>query len=445
MAKADFPKLDKKMLRQAEPPVAPASNAPAGPGTTGMRARAAIAVSHTFESLKHPGYRYMWAGSLLGMGGFTMQSIARTVLVDDLTGSAFITGIVAMGFAPTMLIMSLFGGVAGDRLERRLVIQISQGAAAILALVVAVLIATDSIHWVHLFFASMLQGVTFAFQMPARQAILPRLVGKENITNAVALNSAGMGIMTIVAPGIAGVLYGVWGPESVYFAVAGMSVMAVVLTSRLPRFLPDLNGVKQNVFADISEGLKYTWHNRLVLMLLVSGLTSALLAMPFRMQIPVFTRRLYDIDAVEIGWLMAAMGVGGLLSTLITANLRAGHHRGPVLLIFGIGGTGVAMLMLAISQTYSMGLAIMVVIGFAGSIRMTLGQSLSIEATDDAYRARVMSLNMMTFGLMPLGALPMGYAVDHLGVQTTLVIVGAALIAATALLMLGSSTLRRHS
>jgi len=142
---------------------------------------------------------------------------------------------------------------------------------------------------------------------------------------------------------------------------------------------------------------------------------------------------------------MAAMGVGGLLSTFITANLRAGHHRGPVLLIFGIGGTGVAMLMLAISQTYFMGLAIMVVIGFAGSIRMTLGQSLSIEATDDAYRARVMSLNMMTFGLMPLGALPMGYAVDHLGVQTTLVIVGAALIAATALLMLGSSTLRRHS
>ncbi|MCZ6618845.1 MAG: MFS transporter [Gammaproteobacteria bacterium] len=410
-----------------------------------MRRRTAVVVSHTLESLKHPGYRYMWAGSMLGMGGFTMQTIARTLLVDDLTGRAFITGLVAMGFAPTMLIMSLFGGVAGDRLERRLVIQISQGASAVLALAVAVLIATDTVHWVHLFVASMLQGVTFAFQMPARQAILPRLVGKENITNAVALNSAGMGIMTIVAPGIAGVLYGTVGPESVYFVVAGMSVLAVVFTSRLPRFLPDLNGVKKNVLADISEGVKYTWRNRLVFMLLISGLTSALLAMPFRMQIPVFTRRLYDIDASEIGWLMAAMGIGALLATVITANLREGHQRGPILIVVGIGGTGVAMLVLAISQTYLVGLAVMIAIGFAGAIRMTLGQSLTIEATADEFRARVMSLNMMTFGLMPLGALPMGFAIDRWGAETTLAIVGAALIVATALLMLGSSTLRRHS
>ena len=411
----------------------------------GLRDRAASAVSNTVESLRYPGYRYMWGASMLGMGGFTMQTIARTVFVDDLTGSAFITGLVAMGFAPSMLIMSLFGGVAGDRLERRLVIQISQAAAAVLALIIALLIAIDAIHWVHLFFASLLQGVTFAFQMPARQAILPHLVGKENITNAVALNSAGMGVMAIVAPGIAGILYGFGGPESVYFAVAGTSALSVLLTSRLPRFLPDVNMVKKNVFEDIGEGLKYTWRNRLVFMLLISGLTSALLSMPFRMQIPVFTRRLYDIDAAEIGWLMAAMGVGGLLAAVVTANLKKGHHRGPILLLIGIGGSGVAMLLLAISQTYAIGMAVMIAVGFAGAIRMTLGQSLTIEATDDAFRARVMSLNMMTFGLMPLGALPMGYAIDQLGAQTTLFIIGLVLVAATIVLALGSSTIRRVS
>jgi len=281
--------------------------------------------------------------------------------------------------------------------------------------------------------------------MPARQAILPKLVGKENITNAVALNSAGMGVMAIVAPGIAGVLYGIAGPESVYFAVAGLSVLAVLFTSRLPKFLPDLDGVKKNVFADISEGLKYTWNNRLVFVLLISGLASALLAMPFRMQIPVFTRRLYDIDAAGIGWLMAAMGVGGLIAAVITANLRKGHGRGPILLIVGIGGSGVGMLLLAISQIYVIGLAVMIIIGFTGAIRMTLGQSLTIEATDDAFRARVMSLNMMTFGLMPLGALPMGYAIDHIGAQNTLFIVGLTIIAATVMLVLGSSTIRRTS
>ena len=416
------------------------------PVPAGLRHRAATTIAHTLESLReHPKFRYLWAGSMLGMGGFQMQTIARTVLVDDITGSALITGMVSMGFAPTMLIMSLFGGVAGDRLERRLVIQISQAAAAALAFSIAVLIALDVIHWMHLFIASMLQGVTFAFQMPARQAILPSLVGKENVTNALALNSAGMGIMTIVAPGIAGVLYGVAGPEYVYLTVAGMSLAAVAFTSRLPRFKPESNGAKKNVFSDIGDGLKYTWRNRLVFTLLMAGLTSALLAMPFRMQIPVFSRRMYEIDAAEIGWLMAAMGVGGILATAITANLRAGHHRGPILVIVGVGGTGAAMLLLAVSQIYIVGLAIMVGVGFAGSIRMTLGQSLTIEATDDAFRARVMSLNMMTFGLMPLGALPMGFAIDHIGAEATLVIVGSILIAATALLMLSSSRLRRHS
>ncbi|MDP6667660.1 MAG: MFS transporter [Dehalococcoidia bacterium] len=448
MAKTYSTRDDRGLQPQTDQPAAPAPTPKPGPHTTppgSKRNRTVLAISHTLESLKHPGYRYMWIGSLVGMGGFTMLTIARTVFVDDLTGSAFITSLVAMGFAPTMLIMSLFGGVAGDRMERRLVIQLSQGAAGLLALVVALLIAFDVVHWVHLFIASMLQGVTFAFQMPARQAILPNLVGKENVTNAVALNSAGMGIMSIVAPGIAGVLYSLAGAEAVYFVVAGMSLLAVLFTARLPRFVPEPSSVKKNIIADIVEGVKYTWHNRLVFLLLVSGLTSALLAMPFRMQIPVISRRLYDIDVTEIGWLMAAMGTGGLLATAVTANLREGHHRGPILIVIGIGGTGVAMLLLAISGVYMIGLAIMVAVGFVGSIRMTLGQSIAIEATSDEFRARVMSLNMMVYGLMPLGAMPMGYAIDHIGAENTLLIVGTILLVATAALMLGSSTLRRHS
>jgi len=432
---------------RADDSVRPASTAPDQElaSEQGGSNRLVAAVNRTLESLKYRGFRYLWLGSLLGMGGFGMQSIARTLLVDDLTGSAFITSLVAMGFAPTMLIMSLFGGVAGDRMERRLVIQVSQGAAAVLALVVAILIFTGAVHWIHLLIASMLQGVTFAFQMPARQALVPHLVGKKNVTNALALNSAGMGIMTIVGPAIAGILYGALGPEAVYFAVAGMSVFAVLFTSLIPTFRPAKNGKKNNVFSDIAEGIKYTWKNRLLLMLIISGLTSALLAMPFRMQIPIFARRLYDIDALEIGWLMAAMGVGALLAAGITANLRPGNHRGAILLVVGIGGSGVGMLLLAVSQIYLVGLAIMVGVGLVGSMRMTLGQSLSIEATDDAFRARVMSLNMMSFGFMPLGALPMGYSVDKIGAEPTLVIVGVMLLIATVLLMVTSSTLRKHS
>jgi MFS family permease len=139
------------------------------------------------------------------------------------------------------------------------------------------------------------------------------------------------------------------------------------------------------------------------------------------------------------------MGVGGLLAAGIAANLRPGNRRGIILVVIGIGGSGVGMILLAFSHFYLVGLAVMVAVGLVGSIRMTLGQSLSIEATDDAFRARVMSLNMMSFGLMPLGALPMGYSVDKLGAETTLVILGVTLLIATTLLMVTSSTLRNHS
>lgn len=402
-------------------------------------------VHRTLASLGHRHFRYLWLGSMLGMGGFQMQGIARILLVDDLTGSAFITSVVAMGFAPTMLIMSLFGGVAGDRLERRRVIQVSQAASGLLALIVGILIFTDAVHWVHLLIASLIQGVTFAFQMPARQAILPKLVGKDNVTNAVSLNSAGMGLMTIVAPGIAGVLYGSSGPDVVYFTVAAMSVLAVLLTGQIPRMPPEKSSVRRNVFADIGMGLRYVRGNRVVLMLLGTGLVSAVLAMPFRMQIPIVARRLYDIEASDIGWLMAMMGVGAVVATLVTANFKRGHHRGSVMVLVGIVGSGVTMLLLALLPTYEIGFAIMLLVGIAGSIRMTLGQSLMIEATDSEYRARVMSLFMMTFGLMPLGALPMGFMIDEFGAETTLFVIGGVLTGIGLLFYTVASSLRRFS
>jgi len=131
----------------------------------------------------------LWFGMVLAMGGFQMQMIARGILVYDMTGDAFITSIVGMGFAPSLLIVSLYGGVLGDRVERRLIIQLSQVANGILAGVVAFLIITGTIAWGHLLAVSVFQGAMFAVQMPARQAVIPSLVGKNQLANAFALNA----------------------------------------------------------------------------------------------------------------------------------------------------------------------------------------------------------------------------------------------------------------
>ena len=399
-------------------------------------------MSRTFESLSIRNFRYLWFGSLLGMSGFQMQALARIILVDELTGSAFITSLVGMGWAPTLLIFSLVGGVVGDRVERRLVIQASQAAAAFLTFLMATLIALDMIHWTHMLVASMVQGAMFSFQMPARQAILPIFVGKERLTNAIALSSGAMSLTGIVAPGIAGVLYNVGGPEAVYFCVGGMSALAVLITGFLPRIPPETMTRTRNMLGEISDGIRYVGRNRVVLLVLITGIATAMISMPFRMQMPVFAVRLYDSDASEIGWLMMLTGLGGVIGTLAIANLRQGHRRGVVYLMGTIlGGVGIGLV--AAFPQYMWALPLMLIVGLASTFRMTLGQSLVLEATDSQYRARVMSLNMMIYGLTPLGALPVGRAVDAFGAQETLLVVGPALALIGVISLLMSPTLRR--
>jgi len=401
-------------------------------------------LGRTFESLAIPHFRYLWLGSLIGMGGMQMQTIARTILVDDLTNSAFITGIVAMGFAPTMLIFSLFGGVAGDKMERRGLIQASQGAAGLLALVIGVLIAAGAIHWTHMLAASMVQGVLFAFQMPARMAALPVLVGGHRLTNAIALNSGGMALMAIAGPSVAGVIYGAFGAGVVYFVVAGMYGVAVLMTGRIPKIPPEVSGRGQNMLRDVVAGVRYVGSNRPVLLLLASGGVIAVLAMPFRMLLPVFARRLYDSDPSEIGWLLALGGAGGILGTLAVAGLREGQRRGLILLVGSIL-SGVALLVIGGFPTYAVGLAAMIGVGLAETTRMTVGQSLALENTGSQYRGRVMSLNMMTFGLMPLGALPLGRAVDVYGAQPSLLVVAGLVMVAGVVFLIVARTLRQLS
>ncbi len=407
--------------------------------------------SRTFESLGNRHYRMLWFGTLFGMGGMQMQMIARTILADELTQSAFITSIVGLGFAPSMLLLSLFGGVAGDKMEKRTLIQFSQISSAVLAGVIGVLILTDMIIWQYLLVASVLQGATFAFQMPARQAIIPKLVGQDKVTNAIALSAGGMSLMAIVAPAFAGYVYGL-GPEYVYFIIAGLFVLATVVTGLIPRVPPEPSEHGKKVLSEVSAGFRYVRGNRIVLLLISSSLIIAVLAMPFRLQFPVFARRLYgdldvesgifELDPNMIGLLLAFAGVGGIIGTLVVANLRGGHHRGLIVLA-GSVITGLAILVLASVPMLWAGMAIMVVVGIAESIRMTLGQSLSLESTAPQYRARVASIYMMTFGLMPLGALPLGYAVDRYGVESSLMVVGVIVILAGSAFLLGARTLRR--
>lgn len=370
----------------------------------------------TFSSLDNRSFRFLWFGMLLSMGGFQMQMIARGILVFAITDDATLTAVVAMGFAPSLLVVSLFGGVLGERMERRTLIQISQGMNALGAGVIAVILLAGAIEWWHLFIVSVVQGAMFALQMPARQAAIPQLVGKERVGNAVALNAMAMSLMNIAAPGIGGLIYAVGGPETVYLVVTAMMLISVIITSFIPKMYPTGNAAKDSVVHNIKAGFSYLKINPLVRSLLIYSTVLALLSMPFRMLVPVFAGELYGVDPDGVGLFATMIGVGGVAASFLAAGLKRGQHRGAVFLSAGII-SGVSLLLIGSLPFYVVGAALAIGIGFGETIRWGLGQALIMEETDDEYRSRMMSLVMMSFGLMPIAVLPLGLAIDAFGAQ----------------------------
>ncbi len=394
----------------------------------------------TFASLGNRDYLLLWLGMICLMGGVQMQMIARGYLVYDLTSRPLLLGIVNGASAVPILLLSLWGGAIADRMDRKKIIQGGQALNAAIALVVTILIVIDQVTWVHLLAASMIQGGMWSFMMPARQAIIPEIVGQQNLTNGLALNAAGMSAMTLISPAIAGTLYGAFDAQGVYYVITALGLLAVLLTSMV-RY--DGKGpARPNVpmMTDIKEGLVHIAGNPVVLLLLVMGLATTLLAMPFRFLIPVFVVDIYDKGPEALGLLVSAMGFGSLAGSIFIASL--GRWKRGLLLIAGSFMSGIGLLLVAAFPYYMAAAFIMLLLGLGDATRRTLNQTLILEVVEDQYRGRVMSVFMMNFGLMPLGVLPAGLAIEILGGQAAVAILGAAMLAVAAAVMLTQKRLR---
>ena len=375
------------------------------------------------------------------MGGISMQMVVRGYLTYELTSSPLKLGLVSAGFALPMLTLALFGGAVADRMERKRVIQLGQVAAGLLALFVAVSITTHTITWVHLMAASIAQGAMFAFLMPARQAIIPQLVGQKNLTNAMALSAAAMSATSLFTPSIAGWMYAYFGADIVYYLIAALMVISVILTS----FIRVAGGgpTKPTVpmLSDIRDGLSYIRGSPLVLVLLLMGLFTALFAMPFRIGLmPIFIIDVYERGPEALGLMITVSGAGSLLGTLFIATV--GAWRRGILMIMGSFASAIALLLIALIPVYFAAVGIMVLMGLGDAGRRTINQALIMEEVEDRYRGRVMGVFMMNFGLMPLGVLPAAAAVQFIGAQWVVGILGGLLMATTLAVLLTQKRLR---
>ncbi len=371
-----------------------------------------------FDSLKNSAYRFYFLGSLGQMGALNMQMITRSLLIYRLTGSAAILGLMALATAVPTLALALFGGVIADRMHKKQVLQVGQGAEAFVALGVAVALTTGYLSpehagsWWILIVNSVLHGTIIALTMPARQAIIPEIVATEQIMNAVALNTLGMNTLRMVTPALAGFFIDKWGFEAIFYAMTGLYFMGMIFFSLIPKVkkLPARNG---GALTDIAGGLKYVWRQTNILFIIIFMMSIIILSMPYQMMMPIFADDILKVGATGMGVLMTATGVGAMAGSLALASLP-NRNRGAMLLVSGLI-LGVALAGFAFSRSMPHSLALMALVGLGQSGRMTLGVTLLQSYADAEYLGRVMSVNMIDMGLSQLGTFFTGVMAESIG------------------------------
>ena len=388
--------------------------------TTGLR--------RGFSALGHRNFRLFWFGQLISLVGTWMQTVAQSWLVLELTGDPVALGITAaVQFLPVLL-FGLFGGLIADALPKRRTLYVTQGGSAVLALILGVLVATDSVQvWMVWILAAAL-GVLNAVDMPVRQSFVVEMVGREDVANAVALNSAVFNGARIVGPALGGILIGIFG-LAVAFLLNAASFVAVLVglflmreDELLPAVRPPRPHTVGGVMAQLGEGLRFVRDSPLILAAIaVLGVVSTV-ALNFQVLIPVYAQDSLHGDATTYGYLMAASGVGSL-----TAALAIAYGMRPTLrlLLAGAALIGLALIALAASPSLAISLPIMGVLGWSVISMAATTNTLIQLNVPDVLRGRVMSVYTTVFaGSTPIGGLFTGLLAGAAGVAATMVVAG---------------------
>jgi MFS family permease len=395
----------------------------------------------------------------------SMQMLARGYLAFHLTGDFRALGIVGLGSAIPMLLLSPFGGVIADRTSKRLVLQIGQAFSMVIAIVVAILLFAGVLEFWHLFAASVAQGLMMSLVMPSRQAFLPEVVGLKRLMNAIPLQSAGMNLMQIMAPTLGGFMIDWIGPEFVYAVMAFMYAMSVIMLFRVKSMTPEeqeaaragtvgagprsgmgrrrpAGGRRPSAMSELKGGMTYMFADRKVLVILSFAFLGSLLGMPIRMLLPGYAAEVFGDSGSTLGLLQMGMGVGALGGALVLATLRMDRHRG--LLLAGSSVVmGVAMLGFSATGVFIVGWFGLLVIGIGSAGRQALSQVLVQEYVQDEYRGRVMALFMMQFSLMSVGTFFVSLYMERVGPEFAIGSLGVVLVAATFIYLLLVPRFRR--
>ena len=398
------------------------------------------------KALTHRNFQLFFSGQLISLIGTWMQTVAQSWLVYRITKSSLLLGSVGFASQIPVFLVAPIGGMVADRVNRHRVVIATQTASMILAFILAALTLLNIVTVPEIFVLAALLGVVNAFDIPGRQSFLVDMVGRDDLMNAIALNSSMFNGARVIGPAIAGILVAKIGEGWCFFA-NGVSYIAVIIGLLLMKIECVRRSKSDSPLEDIAEGFRWASQTGPIrMLLLLLGLVS-LVGMPYTVLMPVFADHVLhggasgvaaflhakDPGAVRLGILMGATGVGALLGAL-TLALRSGVKGLGRLIVITCAGFGLSLIVFAASKDFWLSATLLIPVGFCIMLQMACSNTLIQTMVPDVLRGRVMSVySMMFMGMAPFGALLGGALADRLGAPWTVAIGGAASIVGAAL------------
>src|SRR5271155_5420331 len=382
----------------------------------------------TLRALRHRNFQLFFSGQLISLIGTWMQTVAQAWLVYKITNSALLLGEVGFASQIPVFLFAPLGGIAADRVNRQRLVIATQTASMILAGILAWLTLSHRIQVWHIFLLAGLLGVVNGFDIPGRQSFLVDMVGKEDLMNAIALNSSMFNGARVVGPAIAGILVAKIGEGWCFFANA-VSYIAVITGLLMMRVHSPVRAAMASPFEHMMEGFRFVNQTAPIrALLLLLGLVS-LVGMPYVVLMPIFADQILHGGARGLGILMGAAGVGALLGAL-TLAFREGVKGLGRWVAWCSAGFGASLVIFSLSHRFWVSVILLLPVGYTIMLQMASSNTLIQAMVPDALRGRVMAVySMMFMGMAPIGALFGGALAERLGAPVTVAIGGAASIA----------------
>jgi MFS family permease len=372
---------------------------------------------NTFAALRHRNFQLYFGGQLVSNAGTWMQIIAQGWLVYELTHSELALGVVGFASAIPSLLVSPWGGVVVDRVPKRSLLMLTQSGAMMLAFILAALTFTHVVQEWHIILLAAGLGVVNAFDAPARQAFVVDMVGREDLPNAIALNSLMFNSARVVGPAMGGLLLAVVG-AAWCFTINGLSFLAVIIGLWAMHFAPyQPKAHSESPWRQLTGGIKYVSGRAELGSLILLSLIFSIFGISYSTILPAFVELMLKQGAAAYGWINAATGVGAVTGAFLIANQRGARWRGSWLVAASVAFP-IVLTLFAFNSFLPFSLALAVGLGIGFMVEFTMINTLLQTRVDDHLRGRVMALYTLTFlGFSPFGNLAVGALSERIGLS----------------------------